>query len=101
VAAHLNHSHGFFKRLWYGIKYIFGCGGYYSHFEETVLGFEKVSQLRNFCDAYLAAHSSGKEPSPELKLKWEEKMVELGEKWLAGHMKALEEAKALVNIEND
>ena len=45
---------GFFRRLWWGVKYIFGKGspppGY---FDVSVLEREQVKKLRELCDEYL------------------------------------------------
>lgn len=56
VDVHLGQHYGFFKRLWYGIKYIFGFKSVYGHFDESVLGEEKVKELRDFCNEWLEKH---------------------------------------------
>ena len=56
VDVHLNQHYGFFKRLWYGIKYIFGFKSKYGQFEEVLLGKEKVKELRDFCNEWLEKH---------------------------------------------
>ena len=48
---------GFFKRLWYGIKYIFGFRSKYGYFEETILDYKKVKELKEFCDQWLETHA--------------------------------------------
>lgn len=44
----------FFKRLWYGIKYIFGFQSKYGAFGETLLHTKQIMELRNFCANHLA-----------------------------------------------
>jgi len=55
--------YGFFKRLWYGLKYIFGYKSKYGygHFDETLLGYHQVKELKDLCDKWLETHT--KEPA--------------------------------------
>ena len=52
LEVHL-YPHGFWSRLLTAIKYIFGHRSEYGDFSETVLGKEKVQQLRDCCDKFL------------------------------------------------
>jgi len=46
----------FLKRLWYGIKYIFGYKSKYGPFEESNLGYKEVNKLKDLCNRYLDSH---------------------------------------------
>ena len=46
-------DHSFLRRMWNGIKYIFGYKCRYGHFEETVLGTNQVRELKEICDNFL------------------------------------------------
>jgi len=54
VDVQLNHFHGFWKRLWQGLKYIFGYKCRYGHWDESLLLGDQVRQLRAMCDKHLA-----------------------------------------------
>ncbi len=43
----------FFKRLWAGIKYIFGKTSKYGHWDEFLLSPKEVKRLRDVCVDYL------------------------------------------------
>jgi len=53
VDVQLNHFRGFWKRLWLGIKYIFGYECRYGHWDESLLLGDQVRQLRTMCDKHL------------------------------------------------
>ena len=53
VEVYLTHYRSFLKRLWYGIKYIFGCKPKEGSFSDTLLFKEQVIELRNLCDKFL------------------------------------------------
>ena len=56
TSVFLNKSLGFFKRLWYGCKYIFNIGDPcpYGHFDCWVLNKEDAFRLRNLIDMYIS-----------------------------------------------
>lgn len=56
VDVYLNQHYGFFKRFWYGMKYIFGYKSVYGHFDETTLSYEQIEQLRSMCERWLETH---------------------------------------------
>lgn len=53
VSTHLDHNFGFFKRIWHGLKYIFGYHCSYGHFDETLLRRPGIIQLRELCETWL------------------------------------------------
>jgi len=61
VDVHLQYHYGFFKRLWYGIKYILGFKSRYGQFDEAILSYEEVEKLRDICNKWLETHQ--KKPS--------------------------------------
>lgn len=101
LTIHINYHYSFLRRLWVGIKYIFGFGD--GAFDEVMLHHERVTQLRDLCNAWLEKHPwpYGEEAPAEDQLKWAEKMVEFGENWLAGRKRSLEKAKALVESQSE
>lgn len=52
----LNNKCGFWKRLWYGIKYIFGFKSAYGHFDEVIMRHQEVTQLNSLCEEWLKKH---------------------------------------------
>lgn len=42
-----------YKRIWHGIKYIFGYKSKYGHFDETTLEYKKVIKLRDFLTDFI------------------------------------------------
>jgi hypothetical protein len=53
IDVQLNCFHGFWKRLWLGIRYIFGYKCRYGHWDETLLLGDQVRRLRAICDKHL------------------------------------------------
>jgi len=47
--VHLN-KHKFFKRLWYGIRYIFGYTSRFGDWEEFIFKQEDADRLRTIAD---------------------------------------------------
>ncbi len=43
---------GFFKRIWIGIKYIFGMKYLYGHYDTIMIKYEDVPRLRSLLDEY-------------------------------------------------
>lgn len=52
LTVHLN-TPGLVKRLIKAIKYVFGYKSKYGHFEEIVLGKDKVCELKNTLETYI------------------------------------------------
>ena len=48
VLIHLNSGRGFFYRLWYGLKYIFGFKSRYGAWDELLIGKEDRKKLYEF-----------------------------------------------------
>lgn len=48
ILSQLNHLMPWYKRVWYGLKYIFNSKGVYGHWEETLLSPEDGDKLVNF-----------------------------------------------------
>ena len=44
-----------YKRIWRGLKYIFGHRSIYGDFTEIIYDMEKVKELKTFLDAYIKA----------------------------------------------
>lgn len=57
VVSHFLGEIPFHKRLWRGIKYIFGYKCSYGHFQESCLGYQQVMQLKELCDKALQWHN--------------------------------------------
>ena len=57
VEVHLC-SPGFWRRLWKGIRYIFGYKSRYGHFDEVGINRESVDQLRGWLDDYIIAYEN-------------------------------------------
>jgi hypothetical protein len=51
--VYLTHYRSFLKRLWYGIKYVFGCKPREGCFSDTMLLKEQVVDLRDMCEEFL------------------------------------------------
>jgi hypothetical protein len=81
VDVYLNQRYGLFKRLWYGLKYIFGFKSRFGQFDEATMSYEKVEQLKVMCDKWLETHH--KAPlNKEEELKVAKIMVKMQEKRL-------------------
>ena len=50
VSTHLTPEYNIWKRIWYGIKYIFGYKCRYGHFDEFIFNPDDYIRLRNFLD---------------------------------------------------
>ena len=61
VDVHLGYHYGIFKRIWYGLKYIFGFKSRYGQFDEAILGHKEVTQIKELCDEWLETHPKEKE----------------------------------------
>jgi hypothetical protein len=53
VEVQLNRYHGFFRRLWRAIRYMFGYECKYGHWDEAILVGAEVRKLRDLCDQHL------------------------------------------------
>jgi hypothetical protein len=59
---------GFFERLWYGIKYIFGFKCKYGAFEEVVISPKKAKWIRDFLNFYLENKETSFPLAPQNKI---------------------------------
>ena len=51
ISVHLSKFHGFFKRLWFGLKYVFNISQKYGHFDCTIIQHEPtVRELVEFLE---------------------------------------------------
>ena len=50
VSVHLSTYHGFWKRLWHGLKYAFGHKSRYGAFDEVILRKEDADNLQKVVD---------------------------------------------------
>lgn len=57
MSVFLNQA-GFWRRLWLGIKYIFGFKCKYGHFDEVLLTYPEIKQLYDLCEKWLIKHQS-------------------------------------------
>lgn len=48
LSTFLNHYDRWYRRLWRGIKYIFGFKSRYGHFDETIIGPKEAKVLIEF-----------------------------------------------------
>lgn len=53
VQVHLNQSCNFWKRLWYGIKYVLGYKCRFGAFDEILLDKNSAARLRNSLDEFV------------------------------------------------
>jgi len=53
IQVHLNQSMGFWKRLWHGIKYIFGFKCRFGSFDEVLLKPKEVERLQKALDEFV------------------------------------------------
>jgi hypothetical protein len=91
-------SPGFFRRLWRGIRYIFGRKTKYGHFDDVLLTYPQIEKLRDLCDGWLDKHP--KPPvTPEEELKIARLMVAFREQSLEKSKQKLNEAWAQVHKE--
>lgn len=54
VEMYLGQWRGFFKRLWYAVKYICGVKSFYGAFDEVLLDSKQVVKLRDLCNQHLS-----------------------------------------------
>lgn len=54
IEVHLVTWRGFWRRLWYGLRYAFGHKSSFGAFDEVILSRENVVRLRDLCNVYLA-----------------------------------------------
>ena len=50
ASMHLANYRGFWKRLWYGLKYAFGYKSRYGAFDEVILRWEDAENLQKVVD---------------------------------------------------
>ena len=65
IETYLNDYRGFFKRFWYGIKYILGFKSKYGAFGDTILEEKQIRQLRDLCNKWLYNHGDKKPQLPQ------------------------------------
>ena len=53
ISSYLSTEVSFFKRVWYGIRYIFGYKSKYGDFGDTMLNTQQIAHLRNYLTDYL------------------------------------------------
>ena len=53
--VHLSQSYNFWKRLWHGIKYIFGFKCRFGAFDEILVNKEDAKRLRDELDKFISA----------------------------------------------
>jgi len=61
LEVHLSQYRGFWKRVWTGIKYMFGYHCKYGHWDTTGLRVEDAKRLRNLLGKFIYK-SEGKSP---------------------------------------
>ena len=50
IEPHLYHSGNWFKRLWGGVKYIFGYKSRFGNWDETIIKNEDIPNIRKYFD---------------------------------------------------
>lgn len=98
VSVFLNPYHGFYRRLWLGLKYIFGfstCA--YGHFDEVILMHDQLEQLKDLCERFLCTHIKAP-ASPEEKVRVAKLVVALRKKALEQAEKKLNDVWSKQNI---
>lgn len=53
LEVHLGHYRSFFKRLWYGIRYIFGHRSNYGDWDCTIIHLEEARKLRDLLSNFV------------------------------------------------
>lgn len=53
TSVFLNQYRGFFKRLWIGIKYVFGYKCEYGHWDCWILDRDDAERLRDMCNEFI------------------------------------------------
>ena len=53
VQIHLNQSYSFWKRLWHGIKYVFGHKCRFGSFDEILINSYDAKRLRKILDDFI------------------------------------------------
>lgn len=51
-------AHGFFSRIWAAIKHIFGYKCKYGHWDETMLGLDKMKEIRDVFAEWIKAEEA-------------------------------------------
>jgi hypothetical protein len=54
----MNHWFPWWKRVWVGLRYVFGYKCKYGHFDCWIMRDEDAEKLRGMLDAYLAARAA-------------------------------------------
>ena len=54
ITIHLSQSSGFWRRLWDGLKYIFGHKCRFGAFDEVLLNVEDAKRLRDILDRFIS-----------------------------------------------
>jgi len=75
IDMYLGHYRGFWKHLWYGIKYAFGYKCPYGAFDEVLLEPDQVAKLKDLCDRHLKAVKEQEVPLTEKDKKVLDKMI--------------------------
>jgi hypothetical protein len=53
ISSYLSTEPNIFKRIWYGIRYIFGYRSQYGEFGETVMKVEQAKELRDYLTEFV------------------------------------------------
>lgn len=70
ATIHLGNNNNFFKRVWYGLKYIFGYQCRYGHFDEFCIRPEDARQMIFFLEEFEKKREKTKEEFLELVRDW-------------------------------
>lgn len=96
-------SYGFFKRFWYGIKYIFGFKTNIGtgQFDVSILRYKQVEEVRNLCNEWLDTHKQSKDAPLELQLYANRVAVKLGKEQIEMSLRKIEEIELqMKNLKN-
>jgi hypothetical protein len=58
LSAQMHQYRSFFKRVWVGIRYIFGYESKYGHWDCTILDERSTARLKDLCEESLAARKA-------------------------------------------
>tara|TARA_Y100000294_G_scaffold157561_1_gene159240 strand:+ start:130 stop:432 length:303 start_codon:yes stop_codon:yes gene_type:complete len=53
ISSHLSTEPNIFKRIWYGIRYVFGYRSRHGEFGETVMKVEQAKELRDYLTEFV------------------------------------------------
>ena len=53
ISSYLSTEPNIFKRIWYGIRYIFGYRSQYGEFGETIMNTDQATKLRDYLNEFL------------------------------------------------